>query len=504
MQYEIVPVDNIEAYECVHASYVKSHFGNRKDALIVKEIIHTKDRRKVPNLRVITNFQRDFYITKEQLRVHKDKRPYEDLTNLIKHTCAQYELHDRVPRALGRPGLKGGLRQIARSPYLYGTDIKTPVLIKRKYRDTYNVDPSPASYAVYDIETNMNSVEEEIIISSVTMKDKVNCRVSAEWLPNHLHENVVELVRSKCRELIGDVMDERGITDATLDIKLVNSPAACVVDNFAAAHEWQPDYVGVFNCEFDMPRTMAALENAGIDPSSVLCDPRVPKEFRKFVWNQGNDFKIKKNDGANDKVPLGPVDRWHYCDTQASFIIADPMLLYKRIRVASANDPEYNLDYLLAKHGCKQKLKFIEADDYVGRAWHEFMQEYFPIEYIVYNIYDCIATETLNEETGDISYTLPALLKCSEYANFDSQPKMVSDDYHFFLLKHKKVISSTSDQMLTEIDEYSPGLRGWIATLHAYLGPDSDSDLVGDYAHYPTLIQTAVSDVDLVSTLKLG
>lgn len=500
MNYEIVPEDNIAAYECVHASYVRSQFGPKKDAIVVKELIHTKDGRRVPNLRVITNFQRDFYVTKELLRNHKDKRPYEDIKNLVKHTCSQHELHDRVPRALGRPGMRGSMRQIARSPYLYGTDIKTPVIIKRKYKDRYKVEPTPASYAVYDIETNMNSETEELIMSSITMKNKINCRVSAEWLPTEYHADLPRLVKELARELIGDIMDKRGVTDETFDVKLVNSPAACIVENFEAAHQWQPDYVGIFNMEFDIPETLRMLEGQGINPSNVFSDPRVPPEFRDFKWNQGPDKKVKKNDGANDEVPIGPVDRWHTCDTQASFIIADPMLLYKRIRTASANDPEYNLDYLLFKHGCKQKLKFSEADDFTGKAWHEFMQENYPIHYIIYNIYDCIATETLNEATGDISYTLPALLKCSEYKNFDSQPSMVADDYHFFLLKHNKVIASTSDQMLTEVDEYSPGLRGWIATLHAYLGPESDRDLVRDYQYHPTLIHTCVSDADIIST----
>lgn len=500
MSYEIVPAEDVIAYECIHASYSKANQGKMKDALIVKELIHTKDGRKVPSLRIIENFQRDFYITKELLRTHKDKRPYEDLSNLVKYTCSQHELHDRVGRALGRPGMRGSLRQISRSPYLYGSDIKTPVLIKRKYRDRWKVDPSPVSYAVYDVETNMNSPDEEIIMASMTMKDKIRTRVSTHWVPEHMREGFEEAVYQRCRELIGDIMDQRGITRETMDVKLAANPAACVVETFEAGHQWQPDYVGIFNMEFDIPRSLNELDKCGINYSSVFSDPRVPKEFRNFKWRQGPDKKVKKNDGNDDEVPLHPVDRWHTCDTQASFIICDPMLLYKRIRVASANDPEYNLDYLLNKHGLKQKLKFEEASEFSGKAWHEFMQENYPVEYTVYNIYDCIATEALNEVTGDISFTLPALMKCSEYASFDSQPSMVADDYHFFLLSHGKVIGSTSDEMLTEVDKFSPGLRGWIATLHAYLGPEPATDLVADIPGLPTLLYTNVADIDIVST----
>lgn len=500
MPYATVEPQDILAIECVHASYSKARWGKPKDAVIVKEIIHTKDGRRVPNLRIIENFERSFGITKEAHRTHKDKRPYEEIQHLNLFKCTQHELQDRVARAQGQPGKKGRLRQLARDPYLYGVDIKTPVLVKRAYRDKFKLAPTPASVAVYDIETNMNSPEEEIIMASMTMKERVRTRITLDWVPVEMRETFVADVKKRCRELIGDVMDARGITEDNLDIQFAQAPAGCVVECFEAAHMWQPDYVNIFNMKFDIPKSLEALDHAGINYDSVFSDPRVPKEFRNFKWNLGPDKKVKKNDGEDTVVPIGPIDQWHTCDTQASFIIADSMLLYKRIRVASANDPSYSLDYLLNKHGLKGKLKFVEADEYEGRAWHEFMQANYPIEYTVYNIYDCLATESLDEATGDIRYTLPALLKSSEYYNYDSQPTMVADDYHFFLLKHKKMLASTSDKMITDVDGFSPGLRGWINTLHAYLGPEPDSDVVKDIPGHSIPIYTHTSDVDVVST----
>lgn len=500
MTYEYVEPQNVVAYECVHASYSRTTRGKMKDAVIAKLIAHTKDGQKIPTIRIIDDMPRTFGVTKEDLRDHKDKRAYEDLNKLTIFTCAQHELHDRVGRALGRPGAKGSLRQLARSPFLYGADIKTPVLAKRAFRDRFTVEPTPSTVAVYDIETNMNSVEEEIIMASMTMKERVRTRVTLAWVPVALRDTFIDAVKKRCRELIGDVLDRRGITEDNLDIQFAQAPAGCVVECFEAAHQWQPDYVAIFNMKFDIPKSIEALQQKNINPNSVFCDPRVPYELRNFKWNQGPDKKVKKNDGEDTVTPLHPVDQWHYCDTQASFIIADPMLLYKRIRIASPNDPEYNLDYLLGKHELKQKLKFTEADEFAGRAWHEFMQANFPIEYTVYNIFDCLATESLDEATGDIAYSLPALLKCSEYHNYDSQPTMVADDYHFFLLKNKKMIGTTSDKMLTEVDGFSPGLRGWIATLHAYLGPDPDTNLIVDMPTHAALLYTNVSDVDVVST----
>lgn len=505
MYSELPSREEIAYYECVHASYTKANNHSPNDAVIVKELIHCKDGRAIPNIRVIKNYKRDFYVTLPPYRTHKDKRPWAKLNEVQKFTCYQHELHNKVARALGNPGLKGSLRQLARSPYLYGVDIETPVLVKRGYKDRWPCTPTPNRVAVYDIETNMNSDEEEIILASITCKEKVSMNILDSFiqdsaLSNEDKRNFVKLVRLKARELLGDILDKRGINPDTMEINVHQVPGQLVKACFEAAHQWQPDYVTIFNMAYDIPRSEKALRDSAYDPSDVFCDPRIPREFRNFKWNPGPAHKVKKNDGKDTKVPIHPVDQWHYCDAQASFIISDSMLLYKRIRTALPNDPEYNLDYLLRKHKLAGKLKFTEADGLSKKEWHQFMQKYYPVEYCIYNLYDDIGVELLDETTKDIAMSLPALLKCSEYKNYDSQPKMIADDLHFFGLKRGNIVGSTSDKMLTEIDDFSPSLRNWIVTLAAYLGPEPDDDLVSDLAGHIVRLYTNVSDIDVVST----
>lgn len=499
--------DEIKYYECVHASYTKANDFSPNDMVIVKELIHCKDGRIVPNLRMIQNYKRDFYITLDKYKTHKDKRPWAPLNEVRKFTCSQHELHNKVGRALGNPGMRGSLRQIARDPYLYGADITTPVLVKRGYRDKWACTPTPSNVAVYDIETNMNSDEQEIIIASMTNKQNVSMNILQSWIDesdlpaaDKEPERFKQLVREKANELLGHILKKRGIDYRTMEINIHHTPAGLVKRSFEAAHEWQPDYVTIFNMAFDIPKSEKALRDEGYDPSDVFCDPRIPRKFRNFKWNQGAAHKIKKDGGKDTRVPINPIDQWHTVDNQASFIISDSMLLYKRIRTASANDPEYNLDYLLRKHKLGGKLKFTQADGFVKGEWHSFMQKYFPVEYCIYNLWDDISVEMLDEKTKDIAMSLPALLKCSEYKNYDSQPRMIADDLHFFELKRGNIIGTTSDQMLTEIDNYSPGLGNWIITLPAYMGPDPDPGIVRDIPGHLPLIHTHVSDIDVVST----
>lgn len=504
---ELPPREEISHYECVSASYTRANDKSPNDAVIVKELIHTKDNRIIPHLRIIKNYKRDFYVTLERYRTHKDKRPWAPLNTVRKFTCCQHELHNKVARALGNPGLRGSLRQIARTPYLYGVDISTPVLVKRSYRDRWPKTPTPASVAVFDIETNMNSGEEEIIIASMTCKKNVSMHILEPWInesaipeADKKPERFIHLVRLKAQELLGPILEQRGIDPMTMGIQVHDIPARLVKGCFDAAHQWQPDYVTIFNIAYDIPRAEKALRDSGFDPSDVFCDPRIPREFRNFKWVQGPAHRVKKNDGKDTVTPIHPVDQWHYCENQASFVLADSMLLYKRIRIASANDPEYNLDYLLRKHKLAGKLKFAEADGLVKKEWHQFMQKYYPVEYCVYNLYDDIGVELLDETTKDISMCLGALLKCSEYKSYDSQPKMIADDLHFFGLKRGNIIGSTSDQMLTDVDDFSPKLSNWIVTLPAYMGPEPDDDIVSDMMGHAPLIYTHVSDIDVVST----
>ena len=46
----------------------------RKDVHVLKEVVHYKDGRIVPELRIIENFKRPFWVTKEHYQNHKEKK----------------------------------------------------------------------------------------------------------------------------------------------------------------------------------------------------------------------------------------------------------------------------------------------------------------------------------------------------------------------------------------------------------------------------------------------
>ncbi len=151
----------------------------------------------------------------------------------------------------------------------------------------------------------------------------------------------------------------------------------------------------------------------------------------------------------------------------------------------------YSLDFVLNHEGCRGKLKFDQCP-YTGLMWHQEMQSKFKIEYVIYNLFDCISVELLEEKTKDLAISLPMFSGCSDFQHFRSQPKRIVDDLHFVLLKKRRVIASTGDTMTTEHDTETLSLDGWSVTLPAHLICENGVNIVEEN---PSLITNVRRDV---------
>jgi len=112
-------------------------------------------------------------------------------------------------------------------------------------------------------------------------------------------------------------------------------------------------------------------------------------------------------------------------------------------------------------------MKFDEVSHLSGLRWHEVMQERYKIEYGVYNIFDSIALELLDEKTNDLSSKITTASQNSEYKNFNSNPKRLCDELHFWYQEREQpcVIGSSSDDPVDELDQYVIGHHDWMNSL---------------------------------------
>jgi hypothetical protein len=344
-------------------------------------------------------------VTKKFWRNHKEKKEYELLERVDTYHCSQSDLAYQIAKVLGCG--PNSLRNLANSPYLYETDIHSCVLLKHAYRTKYPDRFTPFSVATLDLETSLD--DKSILIATVAMQDKLVTCVRKDFLKEH-HYHASASIKQKLKELCPQPeMIER----MEIHVHVLDTELDIVKKLFAYIHQWQPDFVAIWNIAFDMNIIIQACERANNPIEDLLCDPRLDKKYRYFNYNESPPFKVTD---SGKRVTIPVEERWHTVRSSSSFYFIDAMCAYARIRIGSPKVPGgYSLDNILSRELNLGKLKLPEADHLVGIQWHRYMQKQYPIEYVVYNQWDCLSMLALESKTKDLSFTLPTLAGDSEF-----------------------------------------------------------------------------------------
>lgn len=491
MNFPLPDKADIVGYECKHITYVASTDpqSDNYDALIIKENVHDKDGNTYPNLRIKRNYQRDWYITRDFARDHRDKKEAEDIRKLQKFTCTQAEMPLQIAKRLGANRNRLNLRQLAQSPYLYGADISTPTLMKAKYLEKWPDLSSESTLGVIDIETDVLEGTEQILSISYSCKEVV-CLFVNRWFIRGT--NIAEAeIRTAFTKYLGHIESKRNIK---LEVYILDTPGQCVAKCMERAHQTAPDFLTAWNMSFDIPRMIEALEKENYCVATVFSHPSVPKEFHYAEWDPAPKVKVT----ASGKVtPVPPGDRWHKFKCASASYWADAMVLRAMIRKAKGIIP-LGLDAVLNEVLGLRKLNFDEANGYEKLDWHKLMQSDYKVMYLIYNTWDTIGVEEIDEETKDFSITLPQLCEFSEYTNFSSTPTQLADDLHFFYLARGQVIASKSNQMETELDSLVISMNNHIVTLATHHNSDNGIRPFKDFPELRSLIRRFVADSYLI------
>lgn len=503
--------------ECRFAVHVPSKHPDMPDIHLIKEQRSYKDGTTESKLRFIKNFKRPFYITNQSKRNHKDKKEFEYIDNLMRKEVTQSKLRDEVARLLGKGWSKDSIRQLAESPYLYGTDISSTALIKKLYIDKYPNLATPYSICTYDIETDVLHGTEDPIIATSVFQNKIHCVIVESFIKGYtpVYDHLNRVLR---KELGSDTEGKYEV-----EFELATDTVDLIRKSFYKVHEWKPDFLAIWNMNFDIPRILDTLKKYDVDPKDILCDPSVPEDYRICRYKKGADKKVT----SSGKVkPVNPAMQWHTLFLTASFYVIDAMCSYRYIRITGQEDSSYALDAILNKEKIPGKLKFKEAEKFSGLAWHIFMQEKHPIEYTIYNIADSLRMMQLEEQTKDLSYVLPSSSFCSDFSDFKSQPKKITDAIYFHYLARGKIVGSTppkieepeelkshlsdedsdtneddeSDEEKSDYDDNETlDLRNWILTLPSHMQVNG-LNIISEDPTISTNIRAFVFDSDAVSS----
>lgn len=502
----------IVGYEFKHASWVPSMRNKEDECIFVKEVIHYDDGSTKPNMRAIRNYERPFYITRDRREghVHKEKKPWEYLDNLREYKATQRMTPQAVIKALGF-GQVGSLGMVNRSPYVYGTNISSTSLIKKEYRTKWAHLATPYSVAHLDVETDVANGTGEIIMVSVVMGKKAFQIVTKACMGTN--PTFLEDVK-KCFEVeVPAVMDEvwkktfwdkkkQKYTVEPFEYELIQlvaeDEADAVCQTFKWIHEQQPDYLSIVNVPFDMGKMARALERRNIDPADVFCDPRVPREYRKYRMIEGQS-RIEDANGKGAAIP--PHQRWHKVYVAASYFVIDQMCTRWGIRKHKPNEGSYSLEAVLRRVLGVGKLKGDGMTRSSGIDWHREMQRKHMVFYAVYNSFDNIGASWHDMYTRDLSATVDMIIGNSDLVSYGSEGKKLYDDQYYKYMARGKVICGISDQMETELDKFLMTLDGWISTLSPTMIHNSMKNaLIKGKPNMLTMIILFVLDIDVKSS----
>jgi len=458
-----------------------------EDVHIVKEVKYHKGE-YVDNIRIIKDFKRPFWVTKEIYRTYKDKKESEDIKKVDRFLSTDSRLAENIAPRLGSKyiGVKQ-LRPLLNSPYLYGIDVDARTFLKKLYLTKFNEHVSPYRVGTFDIEVDV--LTDEIIIISLSTNEKTIVGVLKSFLKGR--QNVEPEIRRLYDKYIPDVPTKQ----LPLEVKIFDHELDLIKWIFKKANYMNIDWLAAWNISYDLTKIIEKANQYNIDVADIFHYDKIPSKYKYFKFKKGPTQFV--TEGGKVK-PINPEEQWHTVKATTNYNFIDAMSAHRYVRVGGKTVPGgYRLDNILEYEGVHAKLKFPDLVDssLQNLEWHMYMVKHRPIEYIIYNIWDTKSMIELDNKTKDLQVSVPLLLGVSHVDIFNSGPKKIVDALEFFYLEHGRVLgvrpaNVDRDKLL--------GLNGWIVTMPAYRIDDNGISVEKGWLN--TNIRLFVYDADAVSS----
>lgn len=494
---------------------------NGEDYHLVKELVTLKDGTQLPNMRIVPNFERPVWITKMQYRTYSDKKEWEHEDRLEKHMVRQSDLRNKIAALTERHTSNEMLGELLVNPFIYAGDVPSTTIMHREMYQIPNEGVAPSAFKVgaFDTETDVLYGTNTIIIGSMTILPEVHLVIREDFLGyngNDLDHRIMSVIQDK----LGKEIEEH---DLKISYEVVPDEISIVEKSFAWFHARRPDWMAIWNIDFDVTKILQACKNAGVDPAQYLCDPSIPWQYRICKYKRAQAMKVA---ASGKGKPVSPQDQWNFMFLTASFTLIDSMSVYRLLRLGEQEERSYALDAILEKEfGDKlRKLTHAPADMYVKEKWHQVMQRDHKYVYLAYAAMDTISMCLLDKKTRDLSHRLPAMADITDFSQCNSQPKRLRDAFFVFAKDdHHSIIGSVGfsrdrkkEEEVVDLgdiveqgfeadeddedEEYSTlGRVGWTLTLASHLSAPG-LKLIEDAPDIHTNIRAFVYDSDAVSS----
>ena len=428
-----------------------------EDIHIIKEVWQNEDKTYGDRIKIIKDYKRPFWVTKQAYRNHNSKKESEFIDKVTLHHSTDSELGIEIPKALQDNRYVGvkNFRRLKQNNFLYGIDVDARTIIKKRYLKRYPDGANPFRIGVFDIEVDLLS-NKIIILSLVTYKKlRIGLLKSyAKRIPD-----VINKIKDGYERYIPKV-DFKEDIKKDMEIRVFDTEVELIRWVFHEANYADIDFLTGWNIKYDIGEILERLENANIEPAEIFHYDKIPYEYRYFKFKEARSKKITE---AGREIPVNPEEQWHTVKSTTNYYFIDAMSSHRYVRVGGKTVPGgYSLDNILAHEGVAQKLKFDTKGGVKGAEWHIYMTQNKPLEYIIYNIWDVMSILALDAKTKDLTISVPLLSGVSHFDIFNSGPRKLVDALFFFYLQHGRVLGVKDP---TEENDKLLGLSGWVNKL---------------------------------------
>lgn len=428
----------IVAKSFIHSCHIRGKF---ESSVIVKEKVRYADGTIKPNLFVVENPKRSFYITAPKYRSYKYKPEYELLTRLDKFTCHDYEVHRKIAEIFGL-GFRGYVDKhtLFKSPYIFGADISIEALIKMRYMDTYpeaNLEPS---VGFLDIETSIDTGQ--IIIISYMHDNVVHTAILEPFLYEEKGGTRIPVLKDDLIAHAKTVLASKTVgLDLKYDIAIFDSEIKLIAWILKCVHESEIDFVGIWNMNFDIPKILASIKTLGFDAASLFSSPKLNTKYRYAKYYEDMS-----------KVPHFTL-KWHWLYSTCGSQFIDLMGLYSQCRRTAGFRDKYDLNSVLVDEVGHGKLELAEGS-------HVMMQRHHFKDYVVYNIFDVIGLRLLEDKNRDV-LSMSVLAGATPVSSFNRQTIRATNNMYHNLIGKGMVLSACSrDDDFVKFDRLFPNVGG--------------------------------------------
>lgn len=429
-----------------------------EDTHLIKEQVHLSDGTVRPNVKKITNFIRTFSITAPHARNHFQKKEWEHKDNLVVVECTESDLRASVARSLDKSWSKDSLRELCASPYIYGTEISSSAIIKGlELNKNKHVISTPYTVASLDIETDVVRGNGDPILITVCFKDQVKTFGTKMYFEGIA--DPIEEYHRLAEHYLGEYKKPFPVDPTqpapkgviyphgfNFNLEILDTPVDILKAAIDQLHKWMPDFVAIWNINYDIPLMNKTFLKYGMDLSEMWCDKRIPVRICRYKEGQ-----TKKVTSSGKVKPINPAMQWHTFYLSATFYPICQMSSYRYIRIAKPEEVSYKLGDVLDRTLNRNKLNFAEADGYTELRWHAFMQTKKRMMYVIYNNWDAMSQLVLDFKTKDLSMAIGLNSFVTDFSRFNSQPRKIADAFQDYCDPLGYVVASVGP--VTQVDE---------------------------------------------------